>query len=264
MRKTLTTIAVLALTYALPLVGAPELIVNWKMLVVMVAAGVMFMTQPAFSIKEAGQEGGTDRLSMVAILIAGVLGQLIPVIEWAYHGSRQVGFMATTVSAIGLTMMVGGLWFRIWSIRYLGRFFTATVQIVDEHQLVTTGPFAIVRHPSYLGAYVAIVGSAIFLNTIVGTVAAALLMAAAYVLRIRVEEELLGKSFGLAYIAYTERTPLILPRFLPGTRRVTILLKLATCIGLFVLFGLVVCLGHELIQDPGECIRDYYKISLLR
>lgn len=260
MKQTITTIVVLAVSYGLPLIGAPELMVHWKMLVVIAAAAVMLITQPSFSFQDAGGQRGTDRLSMVAILVAGVLGQLIPVFEWAYHGSPNDGTGYHLATAAGLAMMVGGLAFRVWSIRYLGRFFTATVRIVEGHRLVTSGPYAIVRHPSYLGAYVAMVGSAVFLNALIGTAAACVLMAAAYRWRIAVEEEVLGKSFGSAYIDYTKRTPLILPRFLPRTRRVKLLIKLATYIGFLALVGFGVYLGSNLTWRPDERILDYIEI----
>ena len=44
-----------------------------------------------------------------------------------------------------------GVALRWYSVIYLGRFFTANVAILKDHQLVDTGPYRFVRHPSYTG-----------------------------------------------------------------------------------------------------------------
>src|SRR5205814_8840173 len=52
---------------------------------------------------------------------------------------------------IGVVLFVIGLTVRWASIIYLGRFFTVNVAIAQDHQLITTGPYRFVRHPSYTG-----------------------------------------------------------------------------------------------------------------
>lgn len=211
MRRVLKAISLATLFYAAPLTGTGHLLLRPELWFVAAAAIAMFLSQPDFSTAQHRQRGATDRSSMVAILVAGMLSQVIPVIEWGYLGNGAEGTVTMWSTVLGATMIVGGLIFRICSIRHLGRYFTATVQIVDDHHLITGGPYAIVRHPSYLGAYVAIVGVGVYLHTLVGTIAAAVLMAGAYFYRIRVEETALGKVFGIDYIVYQQTTPAIVP-----------------------------------------------------
>jgi protein-S-isoprenylcysteine O-methyltransferase Ste14 len=74
-----------------------------------------------------------------------------------------------------------------------------------------SGPYAIVRHPSYLGALVAIIGSGIFLNAPIGTALAAVFMSMAYWARLKAEEEVLSRTFGDEYEEYRKATPMIIP-----------------------------------------------------
>lgn len=55
------------------------------------------------------------------------------------------------MSAIGGAMIVAGTLIRLTTYRYLGKFFKFEASIQKDHQLVTGGPYAFVRHPSYTG-----------------------------------------------------------------------------------------------------------------
>ena len=68
------------------------------------------------------------------------------------------------MSFIGAGMLLTGIVLRVWSINILGRHFTATVKVIDKHELIKIGPYKIVRHPSYLGALISITGCPLFLN----------------------------------------------------------------------------------------------------
>jgi protein-S-isoprenylcysteine O-methyltransferase Ste14 len=50
---------------------------------------------------------------------------------------------------IGLILMLSGSAVRLWCYHTLGRFFTFEVAIMDDHVLITSGPYAYVRHPAY-------------------------------------------------------------------------------------------------------------------
>ncbi|KAI0764981.1 hypothetical protein C8Q74DRAFT_1370862 [Fomes fomentarius] len=57
-------------------------------------------------------------------------------------------------------IIVGGV-LRIWSYRTLGRFFTAEICLQKDHRLSTSGPYSLVRHPSYLAVGLVVVGELI-------------------------------------------------------------------------------------------------------
>lgn len=67
----------------------------------------------------------------------------------------------TSASLFGTVLIVIGGFIRWWCFRTLGRFFTFKLSVRKGHQLVTTGPYGVVRHPSYAGAALLSIGQII-------------------------------------------------------------------------------------------------------
>ena len=199
------------MVYVLPLLGNRELLLNIKIFFLVAVYTILFLTQPDVSIKDTRRSSKTDRYSVIVILVAAALSQIVMVIEWGYFNNKLKVFEYWLWPLTGFIFLVSGTIFRIWSIQTLGRFFTATVQLKEGHQIVKTGPYAFVRHPSYLGSHVAIIGSGLFLQTTIGTLFAAFIMYLAYRLRIRVEEQALVKAFGVQYTEYQRSTKRLIP-----------------------------------------------------
>ena len=55
----------------------------------------------------------------------------------------------SNAAAIGLTLMALGTWIRLLTYRHLGRFFRFEASIQKDHELIVSGPYSVVRHPSY-------------------------------------------------------------------------------------------------------------------
>ena len=210
MRKLLTAIILTACFYLVPLLGNPGLILDPRILTLIVAALVLLLTQPALSTKEARGRRADDRYSVLIIMGVTALVQIISVLEWAYAdaGLFSGGKILTTLAA---TLLLMGILLRLWAIRELGRFFTATVYIAEDQQIITSGPFTIVRHPSYLGAYLAVIGSALLLGSFWGTLLGLVGLFGAYHHRIAAEEKAMLGAFGESYRAYQTRTQRMIP-----------------------------------------------------
>ena len=94
--------------------------------------------------------------------------------------------------------------------KFPGLLSTKRLMIVDEHKLITDGIFGHIRHPLYLGRIMADFGFALFFSSLWGGVLMAI-SAPCFLLRIRIEEEMLIKEFGDAYHEYRKHTKKIIP-----------------------------------------------------
>lgn len=138
---------------------------------------------------------------VLLVCIASVLS-LLGVGEWT--ASR-------TVFAVGIVVLLIGLALRQWSHHTLGRFHQALVTIQDEHDLVTSGPYRLVRHPMYAGSAVAFLGVGLALGTWPGLLLVFLGTLLAMVRRIRVEENALAQALGEKYSSYAANRARMLP-----------------------------------------------------
>jgi protein-S-isoprenylcysteine O-methyltransferase len=108
-------------------------------------------------------------------------------------------------------LLVAGIALRIWSIIHLGRFFTVDVAIQEGQRVIQDGPYRFVRHPSYSGSVLALVGLACLTFNWLGFVVIIACSLVAYTLRISVEEKVLSESLGEEYRKYAERTKRLIP-----------------------------------------------------
>ncbi len=209
MKKLVFTVTFIFLLNIAPLLAKPELILHYKTLVLVVAAACLWLSQPGFSTAEAKRDKKSDRCSILVILVMISISVVAAVVEWAYWDkAKEISPYYTIAGALLLTL---GIAIRVWAIQTLGKHFTATVTLTDGHQLVKSGPYQWVRHPSYLGAFMAILGSAVFLNAGWASLVAVVSMTFAYYLRIGVEEKMLSEYFGEQYLAYSKHTKRIIP-----------------------------------------------------
>ena len=161
-------------------------------------AFIVLASQPPVDLREASSHGAADRGSALAILIAMIVAQLAASIEFA----RSVHTPGIAVVGIGAVIATGGLTLRVWAIRTLGRFFTSTVRVVDGQRVVRSGPYCLLRHPSYTGALLAALGAIIALGSVIGGALLLGLCVPAYLYRITVEERALIEELGRDYADY--------------------------------------------------------------
>jgi protein-S-isoprenylcysteine O-methyltransferase Ste14 len=113
--------------------------------------------------------------------------------------------------AAGLTLIVACVALRAWSIITLGRFFQYSIRIQSGHTVVTTGPYRFVRHPSYTGLSLGVIGYALACGDVWSLVAAAGLLGLGLTVRIRVEERQLRESLGADYDEFAASRKRLIP-----------------------------------------------------
>jgi protein-S-isoprenylcysteine O-methyltransferase Ste14 len=153
------------------------------------------------------REDRADRWVLAGFGLVGLALAYLPALAdrldvWTIGGAR--------VRWLGVALFAAGGLLRIWPVFVLGRRFSGLVAIQPGHTLVTTGPYARIRHPSYLGMLVATVGWALVFRSGVGLVLTAVLLVP-LVARLRAEERLLAAAFGAEWQAWRARTARLLP-----------------------------------------------------
>lgn len=110
-----------------------------------------------------------------------------------------------------IALMWAGVVLRTWSVLTLGRHFRTSVRILDDHKLITSGPYRILRHPAYTGGTLTLIGLGLAFGNWISLAATTSAILLAYGVRILVEEAALKGEFGEAWAAHKKRTWALIP-----------------------------------------------------
>ena len=116
--------------------------------------------------------------------------------------------------AAGLLLTILGCVFAIWARLTLGTNWSSMPDVKQSHELVTKGPYALVRHPIYSGLLLALAGTVIAAGISRFVVLVWALLAISYALKFRQEEKLMIETFPDAYPEYRKRVKAIIPGIL--------------------------------------------------
>ena len=170
-------------------------------IVFLVAERALRRGQAARTWTASPSDRNTTRAIVLSFLVTGFGAPLL---------ALPSGRLPMAVGLAGLGVMLAGLAFRVWAAVVLGLFYTRTLRVLEDHELITAGPYAIIRHPGYLGSMMLWVGySLAWVNAISLIVLIAIV--AAYWYRIQTEERMLLFSLGEGYQEYRRRTWRLIP-----------------------------------------------------
>lgn len=113
--------------------------------------------------------------------------------------------------AVGIVVFAGALWVFRRSHKELGRNWSITLEIRQQHELVSGGPYAVIRHPMYTSFLLMGIGQAFLLSNWIVGLAGLIGFAILFFLRVDKEERMMLEIFGPQYRAYSERTKRIIP-----------------------------------------------------
>lgn len=184
---------------------------RWQVWFAIALAFGLTLTQPPIENKGMTEKTPEDKRSLLAIFIMGVLGFVVPMLDFTYGRGAALACTCGYVALLGAGICVVGLTFRVWSIRMLGKFFTSRVEIQADHQVIQHGPYKWIRHPSYLGSWVMFLGISVMFQSHVGFLVTLLGFYFVYQYRITTEEAALVQSLGKEYEDYREKTWKLIP-----------------------------------------------------
>ena len=110
----------------------------------------------------------------------------------------------------GAAVTIAGLVIAIWARFYLGANWSATVTVKQDHQLIRSGPYSVVRHPIYSGLLLAMLGTATYVGEIRGLFAVAL-ATWGWKMKSRLEEAFMESEFGEQYVRYRREVKALVP-----------------------------------------------------
>lgn len=110
-----------------------------------------------------------------------------------------------------IVLIWAGMLFRLWAVLTLGRFFRVSVLVLDDHQLITRGPYRFLRNPSYTGGLITMVGIGLAFGSWLSLLSAVGGLMVGYLWRIRVEEKALSQRFGEAWEQYRRKRWALIP-----------------------------------------------------
>ena len=151
---------------------------------------------------------GTTRLVGTAFGASWLVLFLSLLANYFRIGSLEPSILFNTV---GVFLMLFGFTLRTVAARTLGRFYSRTLRVKDDHRVVSEGMYQWIRHPGYLGMIVMFLGAGVTVANFIVISVVAVLIVPAYLKRISVEESMLSNTLGPEYVEYMKRTKRLIP-----------------------------------------------------
>jgi protein-S-isoprenylcysteine O-methyltransferase Ste14 len=179
-------------------------------LIAVSALAAPFLLSPlAMHAASRGKEMGESRIQFLILMLLSTIGlaYFLP-----YFYGREIWILPFTekVRYLGVMIYLAGYVIRIYAARTLKRQFSFYVTIQENHQLVTTGIYSLIRHPVYLGTILAVLGMFMVFPSWFGLFFF-VLYSSILIRRISREERLLLKYFGSVYEDYSLKSFRLIP-----------------------------------------------------
>lgn len=128
--------------------------------------------------------------------------------QWAPGAAMRPGAL---VFWVGLVLMAAGAGLRWWSFWALGQYFTFTVDVSADQQVIAAGPYRVLRHPGYAGGLLALLGLGVIFSNWVGLAGFVLPAGVIVLWRIHIEETALLRTAGDSYRRYAAEHKRLIP-----------------------------------------------------
>lgn len=179
-------------------------LVKWIWIAYLVVWMLAALTQKR-SIRR--QSPGSRALHIAVVLLA-----LSPFLFFPNAGLFRRNLLPSmpALQIAGVVLLVCGIGFAFWARFILGRNWSGTVTVKQDHVLITRGPYAWVRHPIYSGLLLALLGTAFALNRMILLIGFGAILLAFW-LKLRLEEKFMEDTFGEQYVEYRQRVKALIP-----------------------------------------------------
>lgn len=164
------------------------------------------------SRKVAVVESRKDRLETVllalmwiAVVILPLVAIFTPLLEFADYPLHPVAF------TLGVVVLCPGLWLFYRSHADLGKNWSISLEIREDHRLVSSGVYRLIRHPMYTAIFLQASAQTFLLPNWLAGPSCLLAFLLMFVFRVGREEQMMHKIFGAAYADYMKQTKRLIP-----------------------------------------------------
>ena len=161
----------------------------------------------------ASAELKRDRSYLAGIALQGAglaLVWAVPGVKFSSNTGWAVLLQALLTLSVGC-LVVASVWLTGAAVRTLGKQWSIAARVVDGHELITHGPYQIVRHPIYAGMLGLVVATGVVLSAWPALAGGIILFVLGTWVRIAIEERLLRGTFGAIYEQYASQVPALIP-----------------------------------------------------
>jgi protein-S-isoprenylcysteine O-methyltransferase Ste14 len=175
----------------------------WYLLGAIWLLGMLTATKTTARRQSAGSRISQSALTLLGLYLVFIRNH----IAWM---NPQFLTPSDATGVLGLAITLLGVAFAVWARVTLGKNWSGTVTLKQDHTLVRRGPYRIVRHPIYTGFLLAALGVAVITGEVRGLVGAAILFVA-FRVKSLTEESFMLANFGEQYVEYKREVKALIP-----------------------------------------------------
>ncbi len=141
----------------------------------------------------------------IGVMVLPLIAILTPALSFADYG------LSSTAFVIGVVLLTLNIWLFYRSHADLGTNWSKTLELREDHKLVTEGVYKTIRHPMYTAIFCYVIAQALLLPNWIAGPAGLVAFTTMYFLRVNREEKMMASKFGADYASYCQRTKRVIP-----------------------------------------------------
>ncbi|KAA0247184.1 MAG: isoprenylcysteine carboxylmethyltransferase family protein [Chlorobiota bacterium] len=163
--------------------------------------------------RQKQNEQKKNKLAMIGMMLEGVGFAFVFTVRREpftniFQMNSSIQILLTIFSGI---LAIASVWLGLSAVKTLGKQWNIKAQIIEGHELITTGPYKIVRHPIYSALFGLLIVTGYSMTLLWAFIIAIVFYFIGTIFRTRVEEQLLIQHFGDQYEKYKKKVPAIIP-----------------------------------------------------
>lgn len=153
-----------------------------------------------------------DPKSMIGIILQAIAFFIIFSVHRDIGSAFQYpGILFFTLTILAIIIAPLSVIFAVYAVLTLGHQWSFTARLIDDHKLITSGPYRVVRHPIYFTFYGLFISTAFVITLPAALLIATILFTWGTIQRIYSEEGLLLEKFGDEYLEYRKKVRMFIP-----------------------------------------------------